>query len=61
MKSIHESVNEAFSKYGKEVVKEVIQIGIALKPEDCVLYFQNHSMKEHVECASLLYDVEEVV
>jgi hypothetical protein len=56
MKTIHDSVNEAFAKFGKELVKEVIEIGVVLKTEDCILYFQNHSMEKHVECASLLYD-----
>lgn len=58
MKTIHQSVNEAFSKYGRELVREVIEVGVVLKTEDCILYFQNHSMNEHAECASLLYNAE---
>lgn len=58
MKSIHQTVNEAFSKYGKEVAREVIEIGVTMMAEDTVLYFQNRAMKEHAECASLMYDVK---
>jgi hypothetical protein len=55
MKTIQQSVDEAFSKWGKEVVKEVIEVGVVLKAKDCILYFQERSMREHAECASLLY------
>lgn len=55
MKTIKVAIEEALKKWGREVLREVITVGVKLRPQETVDHFRSQGMESHAQCAHLIY------
>jgi hypothetical protein len=55
MKRISDAINEAVEKFGREVLIDVIRVGVEKNIDQTVDHFFQRGMTSHEACARLIY------